>query len=67
MTHSDVFGRELGTGQPVSVPSEGRTGTVWALARSITGQSVVMIDHGGDKALSRHLSEAVVGIRRVRS
>ena len=67
MRHADIFGRELGTGQPVCVPGEGRTGRVWALGRSITGQSVVMIDHGGDQALSRQLSGAVVGIRRVRS
>ena len=67
MKHLDVFGRDLGTGQPVCVPGEGRTGTVWALGRSITGQSVVMIDHGRDQALSRQLSAAVVGIRRVRS
>lgn len=65
MTHLDFAGRAISLGQPVFMPSEDRTATVWALGRSVSGESVVMIIEGAER-LDRRISATIVGLRQAR-
>jgi len=64
MKHSDAFGRQLHVGQTVNCP-DGQPGQVYALGRSIHGDSIVLVTEGPDADVTRHLSADVVALRTV--
>jgi hypothetical protein len=64
MKHRDAFGHQLHVGQTVNCP-DGQAGQVYALGRSIQGDSIVLVTRSPDEAVTRHLSAYVVAMRTV--
>jgi hypothetical protein len=64
MKHRDALGQTLHVGQPVNCP-DGTTSFVYALGRSLDGESVALLAAAPDADVSRHLSRHVVAQRVV--
>jgi hypothetical protein len=64
MKHRDALGQTLHVGQPVNCP-DGSTSFVYALGRSLDGESVALVAAAPDAEVTRHLSRRVVAQHQV--